>query len=157
MKRWQVVIGIVVLALTAGVAVLMWVTRSQPPDEQQLYNLVAEAQQAANSHNAGGLIKLVSDDYMDQYGNDKHKLTPLILGWMRSMEQYRVVAEVNRLEIIDNTARLRLKVTLFTGQEQAGRGQEFPVEVQLRKEGRHWKAISAVGYGEAASGAMDGE
>ncbi|MHB8997524.1 MAG: hypothetical protein ACYC63_19945 [Armatimonadota bacterium] len=152
--KWILIVLVLLIAARWGV--MWWFGRQPPSDEQQLVQLVATAQAAAQERNPTGLTRLLSDDYRDKDGNTKQQMTAMIVGWMRGATSYTVVPEVLSTDIQDGTAQMQLKVRYWAAEPIAGAGDEFRMSLALRKEGRQWKVTSAEGW-QQEQGKLMGE
>jgi hypothetical protein len=153
--RWitTVIVLVAVAALSLGVA--YYLGQPQPTDQQRLYRHLAQAQQAANAHNARGLTALLSRDYADRSGTTRQQMVAMIVQWMRGGDDWTVVPEITDLQLHDDFADMRLRVRLWHGREPTGPGEEFAMAVRWRREGRAWKVISAEGYAEGQGEVMN--
>jgi hypothetical protein len=135
------------VALVLGALLRYHFSRPTLTDSEQLYRLVSQAQEAAEARNATGLTRLISDDYRDRQGFDKHQLTGMIVGWMRESQPFTVVAGVvGAPKIQGDRAEMQLKVRYSTGDPKGGPGDEFGMRVQLVKQRRGWKIVDAEGW-----------
>lgn len=150
-----VAIPLFVVLVLAAVGLQRYLSRPRLTSEQQLYLLLVRAQEAAEARNAAGLTRLLSDDYRDADGYDKHHLTGLIVSGLRGGGPFRVVPTVTGLQVRGDAAQMQLRVRYFGAQGDPA-GEDFGLSLQWRREGRQWKVTSAQGY-TAVAGSLAGE
>lgn len=153
--KW--VVALLLVLIVVGLAVLWSARRPQLSDQDQLVQLVAQAQEAAEKRDATALARLVSDSYRDKDNNDKHQITRLIVAWMRSAPAFTVVPSITGTSIQGDTARVQLQVRYWISEQPTGEGDDFPMILSLRKEGQDWKITSAEGWQQEQSNLMGGE
>lgn len=154
-RRLAAAVAIIVVA-AVGLAIYL-MTRPQPTDEERLYRLVVQAQEAAQKHNAAGLTRLLSDSYKDSEGYDKHQLTGLIIGWLRGAPPFTVVPTITGYKVQGDTAQMQLQVRYWTGDPSTAPADEFKVQLNLRREGRDFKVVSAGGWSAEQNRLMNEE
>lgn len=133
------------LMVIGGVALYL-LGRPQPTEEERIRTVVFDAQEAVNNRQAGRLLSFVSEKYEDSLGNNKRSLTRLVVSALRSTEQYAVMVEIRQLDLRDESATVSLDVRLWMGEGLSTRTSEFPLNLSLAREGRHWRIIRAEGY-----------
>lgn len=153
--KW--VVGVLLVLIVVGLAVLWFARRPQLSDQEQLLQLVAKAQTAAEKRDATGLSRLVSDSYRDKEGIDKHQLTGLIISWLRGAPPFTVVPSVTGTTIQGDTAQMQLQVRYWMGDPNTAQADEFKMQLSLRREGREWKITSADGWQHEQGSLMGGE
>lgn len=155
MKRPKWLLPIAVLLLVGG-GVLYWLTKPRPTDQEKIYRVVEDARVAVEQKNASGLLDLISKDYRDASGNDRQNLATMSYGGLRGAEQYSVTPEITSLKIEGDVATAQIKARFQINGAQPGEPIELKVTAKLRREGSHWRVISASGW-EAAQGAYWGD
>lgn len=153
--KW--VVALLLVLIVVGLTVLWSARRPQLSDQDQLVQLVAQAQEAAEKRDATALARLVSDSYRDKDNNDKHQMTRLIVAWMRGAPAFTVVPSITGTSIHGDTARVQLQVRYWMSEQPSGAGDDFPMILSLRKEGQDWKITSADGWQHEQSNLMGGE
>lgn len=150
MPRKRLVIGSAVLILLlVATAVVLYLSRPQPSDEEKIVRLVSQAQAAVERRNATGLTRLISKDYADSYGVSRQQLVAYIVQWMRSGEEVTVVPSISGLRIHDSFADLMLDVRVWRGREPSGSSRQYMMPVRLQNEDGQWRVISAEGWMQA--------
>lgn len=147
-------VAVILVVLVAGVYI---VTHPEPTDEEKIVRLVAQGQRAVENRNSTGLTSLISRDYFDKSGLTRQQIVALIVQWLRGGEEMVVVPQITGLQIREPFADMTLKVRVVPGRDPSGAGLDYDMSVRLRKEGRHWKVISAEGWGAAQSDVLSGE
>lgn len=153
--KW--VAGVLLVLIAVGLAMLWSARRPQLSDQDQLVQLVAQAQTATDKRAAAGLSRLVSDSYRDKDNNDKHELTRLIVAWLRGAPPFTLVASVTGTTIQGDTAQMQLQVRYWMSEQANGAGDEFRMTLSLHKEGPEWKITSADGWQHEQNSLMGGE
>jgi hypothetical protein len=154
--RVRVIVAIAALPLVV-LAVAYFLGRPEPTDEEKLYGVIKQAQRAVEVRHSSGLTRLLSRDYMDPYGTSRQQLVAMIVQWMRSGDDLEVMPQVTGLEVRDDFADMALRVQIWRGREPSGAVEEYAMKLRLRREGRHWKVLSAEGLTEAQSDLMNSE
>lgn len=145
-----------VLLLIIGVLAAVFLIPPEPTDEQKLYQVVLDAQEAVNERNPTGLTRLISRDYQDGSGNTRESLVPRISGWLRAGQLVQVVPEVRSVQIQGDLAQMSLNLRISWGGDTTA-GETYPVELKLQREGRQWRIISAGGWQRAESDVMNAD
>lgn len=145
---------LVVLALVAGVTVLRSLTRPRLTEEQRLYALFTNAQEAAEKHNIAGLTRLISRDYHDRMGTDKRQMNGMIASWLQGAPPLKVVPTVAGLKVNGETADMQVKIRYWSGDPNSP-GDEFAMALRWQKERGRWRVTSAEGW-EAEQGKLMG-
>lgn len=144
MPKWVLwVLGVLMLAGGAG----WWlVGRPQPSDQEQVYRLVINAQDAAQRKDARDLLALLSEDYLDHNGYNKRDMTRWIISGLRTAEPITVVPEVKSLQVTGDRAELALAVRLWLGDPATTEVIPLTMQIGLQREGRRWRITSARGW-----------
>ena len=145
---------VILLLALAGVA-FWYFTRPEPTDEQKIQALINEARVAVERKNVSGLMRLISEDYLDKYGNDKRGLQRLVIAGAHSAEQYTVFPQVTNLKVKGDLAYLEMKTWLWVGDPATAPGQELNITAKLLREGKRWRVLSSYGWEEAEGGVMN--
>ena len=81
-------------------------------DEEQVRELVAGMEAAAEARDASDVLAFVADDYDDAQGFDKSQLKNFLRGYLLAHPKLEVVVNISRLEFpADGLARAGLSVT----------------------------------------------
>jgi hypothetical protein len=129
--------------------------RRRGDDYEQIRSVLTEVENSVRAKSVRGCLKYVSDDYRDEYGNDRHELWRLALEGLRQPEPISLVVNVRGIKLEPRTAEADLLVDFETQTPSGTRGvRDVPVMVRFRREGRQWKIIYASGY-ERAGEAFD--
>jgi hypothetical protein len=155
MTMRRAAIRLVILALAVGIAAWFFLLRHRPSDEEQIYRLVAEAAQAVEAKSPAGVLKLISENYQDPYGNNKRALAQQVIAGLRTVDRYTVVPEIASLRIEGRTATAQVKARVWFGERSSSPGTDLSITLHLAKEGRHWLATSAEGWAAAEEAYMN--
>lgn len=147
-------IWIVIAAILAGYVIHGYATLDRSDDRTQITSLIANAAKAAQSHNLGGAISCISINYKDESGMNYDRLRALAAQAMKNEPKLNVNAEVQGLQIKDDTSTLNLhllikrsggesifarNMTLVLKKENARHALVIPTKV--------WKITKAEGLG----------
>lgn len=134
--------GLCLLLLWAGMA--GGCGREVPDPEARIRELLAVAEQAAESGDYDALAGMVARDYADREGRDRRALLLTLRGLMMRYPRAELVVTVRELEVLSpQLARVRVEV-LSAGMGPGGLGADaFPLELSLRDEGGGWKVTRA--------------
>jgi hypothetical protein len=166
MNRTQRIVLILVLLAAAafGVKSAVDAKRPQGTDEEQLRRMLLVGEQAAERGDAGGINRLISDNYEDSIGLRDTQLRYQIGQYLRERPGMEITIPQESIHIrIDpdgrtGTVQFRLSAT-SQGQSPVA-ATEIPMNVSVVKEpvsyyvffpGEEWKVVRADGYG-----ALDG-
>jgi len=85
---------------------------SRSSDEEQLRELVAGMETAAEARDASDVLAFIADDYDDAQGFDKSQLRNFLRGYFLAHPKLEVVVNISQLEFpADGLARAELSVT----------------------------------------------
>jgi hypothetical protein len=109
-------------------------------DEQQVRELFASAEAAAEDRDASDVLARVADDYEDENGFDKAQLRDFLRGYFLANPKIELVVNVQRLEFpADGIAQAELTVTRVSLSDP----QQLHLEVELRRTGDGWRVRRA--------------
>lgn len=143
--------GITTLLAVAVLGFAAWwlVVRPRPTDEERIYRLIAEVTRAVEMRNPSGVLRVISNNYQDPYGNTKRTLTQQVIAGLRSVDTIRVVPEVASLEVRGDAASAVVRARVQFGQAPQDRAVDLRVRLQLAREGRVWRVTSSEGWAPA--------
>jgi len=116
--------------------------------EAELRELIAEAEEAAESRNTGYFRALLSDNYVDRRGQRKADIIDLIRGYFFVHSSVEVLNRVEAISLEGEDAAEVILNTALVGQAQ-GRsllgidGEYYRLELELVREGNDWRIIGA--------------
>jgi hypothetical protein len=85
---------------------------SRSSDEEQVRELVAGMETAAEARDASDVLAFIADDYDDAQGFDKSQLRNFLRGYFLAHPKLEVVVNISQLEFpADGLARAELSVT----------------------------------------------
>jgi hypothetical protein len=155
MTMRRAAIPIIAVAALGGLAVWFFLLRHRPTDEEQIYRLVADAATAVQARSPAGVLKLISENYQDPYGNNKRALAQQVVVGLRAAERYTVVPEIASLQIAGETATAQVKARVWFGDRGSSPGTDLSITLHLAKERGHWLATSAEGWAPAEDAYMN--
>ncbi len=118
-----------------------------PSDEEQILLAIADAEASAERGSVAGVTRVLSNEYKDALGQDKRAVTRLVLAGLRGHQRWQVNTQARTLDVADDTAEVRLKVTVWPAEAQAERF-DYDIMSSWRKEGRTWRVVSSSGWHE---------
>ena len=105
-------------------------------DEEQVRDLFASAETAAEERDASDVLALVADDYEDANGSDKTQLRDFLRGYFLVNPKLELLVNVESLEFpADGIAQAELTVTRVSLSDP----QQLRLEVELRRTGNDWR------------------
>lgn len=117
--------------------------------EQELRQLLAEAETAAEARDTGYFGDLISADYRDTRGNDRDRLVNLLRGYFLTHQRIEIVTRVDEIEIeAADAARATLGVALVGQRSGADllsglRGELDTLRLEFVREDGDWRIIGA--------------
>ncbi|MGD9520120.1 MAG: hypothetical protein AB7W28_11470 [Armatimonadota bacterium] len=152
MPKWAIAVSAMILI--AGLIGYMGL-RPSMSEEDQIYHLIGEMEQAANRNDLLSLLRYVAEDYKDTFGHTRDSLKALALQAERSLTLLRVKVSVTGLVRVGSRATLQADVLLWEGSQS--QPENYRVKATLEKRGRKWMIVNAEGWQEAAYGDTGGE
>lgn len=116
-------------------------TRSS--DEQQVRELIASAEAAAEARDTSDVLALVADDYADAQGRTRDELRGALAGYFALHPKLELIVDIERLEFpADGLAQAQVTVRgLDLARFDAGDSIELAVE--LRRNNGAWRVNRA--------------
>jgi hypothetical protein len=116
---------------------------SATSDEEQVRELFASAEQAAEERDVGDVLELVDAQYADAQGNTRDSLALYLRGFFAAHPKLEVVVSIDDLQFpIDGLARARVKVRGLE-LDRFSFGEAVLLNVELRREGGEWRVVRA--------------
>ena len=113
---------------------------SRSSDEQQVREIFAGAESAAEDRDASDVLAFVADDYEDANGNDKNQLQDFLRGYFLANPKIELLVNVESLEFpADGLAQAKLTVTRISLSEP----DRLHLAVELRRTGGEWRVKRA--------------
>jgi hypothetical protein len=107
-------------------------------DEQQVRELFASAEQAAEARDASDVLELVADGYGDERGFDKTQLQTFLRGYFLANPRVEVLVDIENLELpVPDLAQARLNVAVMPA------GDRATLDVELRRQDGDWRIVRA--------------
>ncbi len=146
------ILAALVIAAAIALAVGWWLHRRQaPPDEETaIYQLVARAERAIERRNLPALMRLVAEDYRDEYGLTKRDLRRLALQAARSGEAVQIALTVRGIVVARGEATVLVDVLVWLQGDV--KPQRYEVTLKLRKQKGRWFVVSSSGWQDEATG-----
>ena len=109
-------------------------------DEEQVREMFASAETAAEDRDASDVLALVADDYEDANGFDKAQLRDFLRGYFLANPRVELLVNVQSLEFpADGIAQAELTVTRVSLSDP----QQLHLAVELRRTGDGWRVKRA--------------
>jgi hypothetical protein len=109
-------------------------------DEEQVRELFASAETAAEDRDASDVLALVADDYEDENGFDKAQLRDFLRGYFLANPRIDLLVNVQSLEFpADGIAQAELTVTRVSLSDP----QQLHLGVELRRTDGGWRVKRA--------------
>jgi hypothetical protein len=109
-------------------------------DEQQVRELFASAETAAEERDASDVLAFVADDYEDADGLDKARLRDFLRGYFLVNPKLELLVTVKSLQFpADGIARAELTITRVSLSDP----QQLHLAVELRRSGGDWRVKRA--------------
>jgi hypothetical protein len=123
---------------------------SQPASpEQQVRDLIAAGEQAAEKRDLGALMELVSAEYGDESGRDAESLGQYVRGYLMLHPSIHLLTRVEEIDF-PYADMARVRVTVGSLGHGAAEGASFDVaaeveqlEIELVHEGGDWRVRRA--------------
>ena len=137
------------LLLAAGA---IWLTFRRPVSDQELiHTLIDQVEQGVETKNLGKIMSAISKDYSDSLGLSRRQIFRMALDFVRSEERCDVLVDSVFIEVNPPRAhaKMHVLVTQLLPEPMPGEPQSLydgPVEIELRKEGSHWRVVSSGGW-----------
>ena len=104
-------------------------------DEQQVREVLAAMEVAAESRDASDVLEHVADDYEDAQGYDKAQLTNFLRGYFLANPKIELLLDIENLEFpAEGLARAEVAVTGVA----LGELDHESFKVELRRQGDEW-------------------
>ena len=109
-------------------------------DEQQVRELVASAEEAAEARDTSDVLELVANDYSDAQGFDRQQLENFLRGYFVTHPKIELLVSIEKLEFpVPGLAQAQISVaTVGVGDANLQR-----LKVELRKSGDGWRVTRA--------------
>jgi hypothetical protein len=132
-----------VFAASFIAAIFLGSCGSKSSDEQQVRELFASVEQAAESRDTSDVLEFVADDYSDAQGFDKSQLQTFLRGYFLSHPKIEVLVNIESLEFpAQGLAQARVSVRSVPLGELST-GDAVTLDVELRKPGGTWRVVRA--------------
>jgi hypothetical protein len=109
-------------------------------DEEQVRELIAQVEAAAEARDTADVLAFVADDYEDSRGFDKSQLQNFLRGYFLANPKVELLVNVESLEFpADGLAQAKLTVTRLSLSDP----DHERLEVELRRGDRGWRVRRA--------------
>jgi hypothetical protein len=116
---------------------------SATSDEEQVRELLASAEQAAEERDVGDVLELVDAQYADAQGNTRDSLALFLRGYFAAHPKLELVVSVDDLQFpVDGLARARVKVHGLE-LDRFNFGEAVQLTIELRRAGGEWRVVRA--------------
>jgi ketosteroid isomerase-like protein len=125
----------VLLAFTTLVA-----CGARSSDEQQVRDLVAQMEAAAEERDASDVLQFVADGYADANGFDKPQLRDFLRGYFLAHPHVELLVNVANLQFpADGLAQAEISVARVALDDP----ERVRLKVEFRREGDDWRVVRA--------------
>jgi len=144
------------LPLTALVLVLTACGRTATPTpEQEVRDVIAQGEHAAEQRDFSALMKLVSPQYSDDAGRDAETLEQYVRGYLMIHPSIRLLTRIDSIDFpYKNMARVNVTVGSLARESsdsnESGKSSAFDLaadlqqlEIELVREGEQWRVRRA--------------
>jgi hypothetical protein len=116
---------------------------SASSDEQQVRELVANAEEAAEERDVGDVLELVGAQYADAQGNTRDSLALFLRAYFAAHPKLELVTRVDDLQFpVEGLARARVTMRGLE-LDRFSVGESVTLDVELRREGGEWRVVRA--------------
>jgi len=124
-------------------ATLLVACAERSSDEQQVRELIANAEQAAEARDTSDVLALVADDYADAQGRDRTRLRGALAAFFAMHPKLELLVDIESVEFpADGLAQARVTVRgLDTSRFDFG--ESVALDVELRRSGGEWRVARA--------------
>jgi len=142
------VLALVVFAAMIVLAVRILAFGPPPTPENRVMLQITRAEEAVELSSVTGLMKVVSNDYMDTADNGKKDIARLVVSALRGRERWEVSTELKSITVEADTARSDLKVTVWPADVMSDQ-VTYELTLTWQREGWTWRVLSSSGWQEA--------
>ena len=120
-----------------------------PSAEDEIREVVAEAERAAEARDAFALRDLVADDYRDGRGNGAEEIRRYVHGYLLAHQSVHLLVRIEEITLpATDLARLRATVAMAGREAEAASAWDlaadvYEFDVTLAREGGDWRVIKA--------------
>jgi hypothetical protein len=126
---------------TALTSILLLVAcGARSSDEEQVREVFASAEMAAENRDASDVIEFVADDYEDSNGFDKSRLRDFLRAYFLAHPKIELIVDIETLEFpADGVAHSQLTVTSLSLNDP----DRQRLRVELRRQDGEWRVSRA--------------
>ncbi len=125
---------------------------SRSTDEEQIRNVIAAAETAAEARNTSDAMELVANDYRDAQGFDKPQLRNFLRGYFITHPKIELLVRVGEIKLeTTNSARASIELTLVgTRQSDASSaslagasltGEQESLQIDFKRSDSNWRVV----------------
>jgi hypothetical protein len=119
-------------------ATLLAACGASSSDEEQVRELIATMEKAAEARDASDVMEHVADEYSDDDGADKSQLTSYLRGYFLAHPKVDVTVDIESLEVpVAGLAQARLDVTVLPARDGV------TLDVEFRRQDGDWRVTRA--------------
>lgn len=124
-------------------AILLTACESRSSDEQQVRDLIAGMEAAAESRDTSDVLAFVAGDYADAQGRDRNELRGVLAGYFALHPKLELLVNIESLEFpADGLAQAQVTIRgLDLARFDAG--DSVALAVELRRDGDEWRVSRA--------------
>ena len=124
-------------------ATLLVACAERSSDEQQVRELIASAEQAAEARDTSDVLALVADDYADAQGRNRDELRGTLTAFFAMHPKLELIVDIESIEFpAEGLAQARVKVRGLDV-SRLDVGESIALAVELRRDGGDWRVARA--------------
>jgi hypothetical protein len=126
------------LILSSVLAATLTACAERSSDEQQIRELVASVEKAAEARDTSDVLAHVASSYSDERGFDKTRLQNFLRGYFLANPNVELVVGIESVELpVPGLAKARVGITVLPA------GDTTTLDVELRREDDEWRVVRA--------------
>lgn len=129
---------ITALILSSVLAATLTACAERSSDEQQIRELVASVEKAAEARDTSDVLEHVASSYSDERGFDKTRLQNFLRGYFLANPNVELVVAIESVELpVPGLAKARVDIAVLPA------GDTTTLDVELRREDDQWRVVRA--------------
>jgi hypothetical protein len=126
------------LIFSSALCAMLTACAERSSDEQQVRELIASVEKAAEARDSSDVLEHVAADYADERGLDKTQLRNFLRGYFLANPKVEVLADVESVELpVRGLAKARVDITVLPA------GDSATLDVELRLQDDEWRVVRA--------------